>query len=835
MSIAAEIAQSYTPTAKPNSKGVYKINCPNPSHPDANPSCEVYDLPDGTVKIRCYVCGDTSGWHAICDDIKGRGLPDPRVIWAKRHDPDGLNKERKPRGSSNPKPKTVQTHKKRKEVKTYKVLPTYNVVENYDYQKLDGSLSYTKQRKFDKGKKYFVQFGYDAQTKLWRDNKDGIESVLWRLPKVRETAVGGGIILLCEGEKDVLTVEKLTEGQFPPGEFCATTSDTSSFWPDQHTEAVKGASCVYIFPDNDPAGEKHLNKVGPLLIAAGIDAQVVRLPGLKEKGDISDWIEAGHTFDDLFVELGNAVPYEMPQEEEKQTDQSEAEKPVNELQKKREEKGIALDGQGQPLFRNEFHRQAIEMLGVGMEPAGDHANGQRLINFTKGDLKWAVEGVWCRYHDGLWRQTDEKQVEVFGLAQKVMPTIADEARSLLHVDETLHKEMTKFAKVCNTKHVYVKTMVEAAKPLAMCSIKDFDTHKNLVNLNNVIVDLRTAKPSPHNRDMMFMKKINIDYNPNADSPEWREVLEQIFDGDYEKIAFLQRFAGYSMTGETKEQKALFLHGPGGNGKGVVSNSLLRVFQDLGTLARKDMFMQTHLKDHSDNASILLGKRLVCVSETERKDRLNQGFFKDVTGGDRIRGRFMRCESFEYFPECKLWFSTNFLPRIDDTTESVWRRILVLKFDHIFETPDVNLIERLSTPENQQGILKWVIDGSKSYNEDGLCIPSVIINDTKAYRGEEDKLGRYMEECVEFGPDYFCSIADFFEDWSAWCKASNSYPGELNGFAKDLKNRIERERLPVEYERTTTERGYRGMIPRQVKEKQANRSYLNKRIEKDDED
>jgi len=812
VSKAAEIALFYTPDAEIDSEGNYKINCPNPGHPDNNPSCIVKDRDNGGVAVWCFVCRDSP---AILAGMKADG------IYGAPKDQGATRRKMSP---NNPAPIAAPVaQKKKKEIKYRDELPQ-NHEGSFEYKR-KGEIAYVKQRYTIKGERVFGYWTFDKEKNQWKNTREGVEPIIWQIDKIEEAAAQQEPIFIVEGEKDVLTIERISEGVL-----FATTSDTSSFWPEQHTEALKGASCVYIIPDNDKAGEKHLNVVGAKLVEAGFETKVIRLPGVKDKGDITDWIEEnGKTFEDLVYAMEAATPFELPQAVEEpqlnfaslETSAKEKLPPItkDELRAKREQK------------RN----GGLDLLDLGDSPAGDIANGKRLIRFADGNLKWATEGIWCRYQDGIWRQTDDRQVEVSGMAQQVMPLITKEAEALEGIaDHALQKEMVKWAKECNTHLVRVKAMVEAAKPHAMCSIKDFDNEKHIVNLKNVLVDLRTGKAMPHDRARMNMKQIGINYNPNADSPDWREFIEQITNGDYEKAAFIQKMAGYSLTGETKEQKAIFLHGPGGNGKGILVNTLLKVNQGYGTMARKEMFMQTHLKDHSDNASVLLGKRFVSISEIEQKDRINQGFFKDVTGGDRVRGRLMRCESFEYFPEAKLWFSTNFLPGIDDSSESVWRRILVVNLDQIFDNPDVNLADRLSTPENLEGILKWIIDGAGAWYREGLCPPRIIIDDTKAYRGDQDRLGNYLAECVEFGP-YECTTKDFFEDWSIYCKAGNFHPGQLMPFGKNLKNRVLREKLAVEPKKWTNGNGFSGMIPTRVKEREASGNYLGKRTEKEDED
>jgi hypothetical protein len=68
-----------------------------------------------------------------------------------------------------------------------------------------------------------------------------------------------------------------------------------------------GIEAVVIFPDNDTAGEAGAKKTALLVISSGLKVKLVRLPDLPPKGDIVEWIEAGHTKDDL-IEIVKRTP-----------------------------------------------------------------------------------------------------------------------------------------------------------------------------------------------------------------------------------------------------------------------------------------------------------------------------------------------------------------------------------------------------------------------------------------------------------------------------------------------------------------------------------------------
>lgn len=123
----------------------------------------------------------------------------------------------------------------------------------------------------------------------WIWNLEGVNAPLYHAPSVKKAREAGETILLVEGEKDADNAQEHFK-------VTATTNiGGAGKWKPAYTEALKGAKLVVMLPDNDAAGEQHVQIVAPQLKAAGITVKVVRLPDLQQKGDVTDWINKGGT------------------------------------------------------------------------------------------------------------------------------------------------------------------------------------------------------------------------------------------------------------------------------------------------------------------------------------------------------------------------------------------------------------------------------------------------------------------------------------------------------------------------------------------------------------
>jgi putative DNA primase/helicase len=120
--------------------------------------------------------------------------------------------------------------------------------------------------------------------------------VPYRLPKV----LNAEAVYLPEGEKDVHTLEGwgLVASCNPGG---SGNSTLYAGW----TDYFRGRHVV-ILPDNDGPGRKHAAAVAAALLNTAASVRIMELPGLAAKGDVTDWRDAGGTFE-RFRELTEAA------------------------------------------------------------------------------------------------------------------------------------------------------------------------------------------------------------------------------------------------------------------------------------------------------------------------------------------------------------------------------------------------------------------------------------------------------------------------------------------------------------------------------------------------
>jgi putative DNA primase/helicase len=299
------------------------------------------------------------------------------------------------------------------------------------------------------------------------------------------------------------------------------------------------------------------------------------------------------------------------------------------------------------------------------------------------------------------------------------------------------------------------------------------------------VDLRTGDLRPAKREDLITRQTAVAPAPvGTATPMWSAFLEEATRGDQELIAYLQRVAGYCLTGDVSEQALFFIYGAGGNGKGVFINTLTGVFGDYVTVSSMDTFTASRSNRHETDLAMLRGARLVTAQETEEGRAWNEVRIKAVTGGDPISARFMRQDYFTFKPTFKLIIAGNHKPSLRSVDDANRRRFNIIPFTNKPAAVDKQLFEKLKA--EWPGILRWCIEGGLQRQAQSLKPPPVVRDATETYFDEQDLFTQWVEECCDVGPHKSDTKASLFASWKAYCERNGDNPGGSKAFTQALK-------------------------------------------------
>lgn len=302
---------------------------------------------------------------------------------------------------------------------------------------------------------------------------------------------------------------------------------------------------------------------------------------------------------------------------------------------------------------------------------------------------------------------------------------------------------------------------------------DLDRDPWLLNVGNGTLDLRTGELRPHRREDLITKLAPVEYDPDAKLDRWDAFLERVLP-DPNVRAFVQRAAGYSLTGLTGEEVLFFAHGPEATGKSTFLAALRAVLGDYGVTADFEVFVARDRGSDGPRNDIarLAGKRFVQSIEVDDGRGLAEGLIKTLTGGDEVSTRFLYREFFEFVPQFKLWLSANFRPKVRSDDGAMWRRILQIPFGAQIplEERDPGVKALLRDPAQAgPAVLVWAVQGCSAWQRHGLDVPIGVKNATEEYRTEMDPLADFIEECCLINPLAKVKNPDLFRAYETWAK------------------------------------------------------------------
>jgi putative DNA primase/helicase len=271
-------------------------------------------------------------------------------------------------------------------------------------------------------------------------------------------------------------------------------------------------------------------------------------------------------------------------------------------------------------------------------------------------------------------------------------------------------------------------------------------------------------------------------------PTWLKFLDTITGHSFELSMYLQRCAGYSLTGDTSEHALFLLYGTGANGKSTFLEVLRFVLGDYAQSADFQSLMVSQGQSVRNDLAKLNGARFVTATESEDGKRMAENVVKQLTGGDTITTRFLYQDYFEFEPQFKLWLGTNHKPVIRGQDVGIWRRIRLIPFTVSIplDQQDHDLKRKLKL--EAPGILNWAIEGLGQWRAKGLQEPAAVSDATKEYQANQDVIGHFLDtRCVE-EDGVKSSARSLYTAYKEWTQETNEWTMSERRFSTALTER-----------------------------------------------
>jgi len=384
-------------------------------------------------------------------------------------------------------------------------------------------------------------------------------------------------------------------------------------------------------------------------------------------------------------------------------------------------------------------------------------------------------GKWFLW-DGISWKEDKSRAVYNEIRQSVEAATSEVSASQKRMFRS-HQSIAAIEKIC------------ANDPAFSVSADFWDRNPFLLGTPGGTIDLKTGcllEPDPK----FGISKITL-VGPTADEdcPKWIQFLLEASGNNSQMVEFLQIWCGICLTGSVKEQTLIFCYGTGGNGKSVCVNTIMRNLGDYAKMASMETFTVTQQRAHETEIARLCGARLVVANETEEGRSWAEAKIKTMTGGDRITGRFMLQDFFEFEPQFKLIVVGNHQPNLRNVDDAMRRRLLIIPFITKPQEPNPNLEDELRA--EYPGILRWMINGALKWQKDGLPRPECVLSATNDYFSEQDIFGEWLDQkCKHDSASTYlwATVGELFNSWKAFALEAGENPGSKKSFSAQLEKR-----------------------------------------------
>ncbi|MHC4647184.1 MAG: DNA primase family protein [Planctomycetota bacterium] len=317
----------------------------------------------------------------------------------------------------------------------------------------------------------------------------------------------------------------------------------------------------------------------------------------------------------------------------------------------------------------------------------------------------------------------------------------------------------------------------------------------------------------HTPDFFSVTKLPYNYDPDAKCPMWESFVNDSMLCDGEYIALIRQWCGYLFRPDLREQKFLLCCGEGANGKGVF-------FEVVQSLVGKENCSQVPIArfGHPFTLATTLGKVVNLTHESSHIiDEQTEAMLKSFTAGDRMTFERKYREPVHVVPTAKIMIATNALPRFNDKTAAIWRRMLVVPFDKVipYDQQIKDLADQLK--RELPGILNWALEGLADLTKaGGFTMPRRHVELLNEYRRDADPARAFLEDYYAYssnGDDIPCFRV--YGRYREWCERTGHKPMNDRTFGRQVGRTfpgIDRTRVQLNGTRAWV---YRGLVAQQT--------------------
>lgn len=290
---------------------------------------------------------------------------------------------------------------------------------------------------------------------------------------------------------------------------------------------------------------------------------------------------------------------------------------------------------------------------------------------------------------------------------------------------------------------------------------------------------RVVRIFNHSPEFFTLTKLPYDFSNKAKCSRWLKFLDEIMEGDKERIKLLQQWIKYILGSDLKLQMFLFCMGVGANGKSVFT-------QVVEYLIGRENCSHILLSNFNSRFSLAytLNKKLNSTTESAKEiSPVAEAMLKAYVAGDSMSFELKYRDTIESVPTAKIMVSTNDRPAFNDRTDSVWRRLIYVPFNVVIpkNQQDKYLVDKLR--QELPGIYNWANQADLS---NGFSIPRICDDSVEEYKRDINPAKVFLEDYYTYNTLSYVPCTNVYTGYAKYCKDNNYKPLTGSEFGKEVK-------------------------------------------------
>jgi putative DNA primase/helicase len=333
---------------------------------------------------------------------------------------------------------------------------------------------------------------------------------------------------------------------------------------------------------------------------------------------------------------------------------------------------------------------------------------------------------------------------------------------------------------CLEGRTFISDVAEA--PVWLSDRNNKPDPRNLIALDNAILDLETGATLPHSSDFFATTALPFAYDAKAECPNWERFVGELFPNEQTRREF-QKAVGYMLSSDRSQQKVFLVLGPKRSGKSTIMRVMVSLLGRENTVS-PDL---NELKENFGKEQIIGKKAAFFPDERLLGDTTPVvRWLLKLSGEDDVSIPRKNRSNWQGRPAVRLWISTNETPKFDDASGVIASRFIVFRLtQNFFGREDTGLGDKLVA--ELPGILNWARKGLRMLREDGQFLQPEQTSDVERMRHIASPALAFADEELEEGDGLSVNRDDLYEVYKDWCKTNGHKPQSCNKFIATLRD------------------------------------------------